>query len=233
MIRAAVIAGTPVDTQMGVEYIRNRNAGGICLVEPVCMPVSGNCDDQIRFQYSSDQSKRQTIEDIFRPAIGDGIRDFFIYCNSLSGAFDFDAYETELNDGLDREAGETIHIYTPLQVYRRIGSQLGRVGVIAANNLSAYNIEKTIMSVNDSIYVIGSGNMAVVSAIEAGEQPEDIIRHYGLVELVGYMESCGCEAIILGCTHFPYFKNELAQLCRIPLIDPADEMYDAMIASSI
>jgi len=29
---------------------------------------------------------------------------------------------------------------------------------------------------------------------------------------------------VLGCTHFPYFKEALAARTRLPLVDPAEEM---------
>ena len=36
--------------------------------------------------------------------------------------------------------------------------------------------------------------------------------------------SCGMEAMVLGCTHFPYCKEALAARTDLPLIDPAEEM---------
>jgi glutamate racemase len=42
------------------------------------------------------------------------------------------------------------------------------------------------------------------------------------------MEACGAEAVLLGCTHFPYFKDEFKMCCRVPVIDPADMMYEAL-----
>ena len=29
---------------------------------------------------------------------------------------------------------------------------------------------------------------------------------------------------MLGCTHFPYFKEVLARQIRLPILDPAEEM---------
>lgn len=219
MIRVAVIAGTPVDTKMGVDYLQGRS-GEYCtpVCDPLYMPVAEDCDAQMRFQYTDEANKRSHLDEIFDPAIADGIEDFFIYCNSLSGAFDFETYAAE----------KGVKVYTPLQVYRNLGSRYSRVGVIAAHNLSAYNIEKTLLEADPDMYVIGTGNMAIVSAVEAGKTPEEIVSECGIEALVRYMEACGCEAIILGCTHFPYFKAELGRLCSIPVIDPADEMFSAM-----
>jgi glutamate racemase len=219
MIKVAVIAGTPVDTQMGVDYIEAQNAkAGKTIAEPLYRPVAEDCDDQVRFQYSDDDNKRKKMDEIFDPAIEQGVKDFFIYCNSLSGAFDFDEYAAQ----------KGVRVFTPLQIYRNLGKKFDRVGVVCANNLSAYNIEKNLLMTNDDLYVIGAGNMAIVSAIEEGLPADKIVDICGLRHMVRYMETCGCEALILGCTHFPYVVEELKKFCKMPVIDPADEMFSAM-----
>ena len=229
-IKIAVIAGTAVDTQMGVDYVNKRNAEeGAARFIPVYMPVAEDCDAQIHFQYSDDDGKRAVIDRMFDEAIGEGIHDFFIYCNSLSGAFDFDTYALKKS----AETGLDIRVYTPLQAYRRLAASFGRVGVMAANNLSTHAIEETFMAANPDIYVVGTGNMAIVRAIEDGINPGEIVKRFRLAELGRYMMASGAEALVLGCTHFPYFKQELAGEIEIPIIDPADEMYKMMIKGAL
>ena len=82
--RVAVLAGTPVDTAMGVEYIKNKNseAEGQYIL-PLYEPVSESCDSQLKFQYSDNDEKLAVMNNIFDPLITDGVRDVFIYCNSL------------------------------------------------------------------------------------------------------------------------------------------------------
>ncbi len=214
---------------MGVEYIEKRNEeAGSRICEPVYLPVAEDCDAQVRFQYSDTDGKRAVIDAIFDRAIENGIRDFFIYCNSLSGAFDFDTYA--VRKSLD--AGEDIRIYTPLQVYRELGASYSRIGVMAANNLSAHGIEEALMSANPGIYAIGTGNMSIVRAIEDGLSPEDIAVKCGLSDMLNYMEACGAEAVLLGCTHFPYLKEVLSRLTDLPLIDPADNMFDSLVSKA-
>ena len=227
LIKTAVIAGTPVDTQMGVEYIerKTQEAGTEPGFLPLYYPVSLDCDEQVKFQYTDDDGKRAIIDVLFDDAIAEGVRDFFIYCNSLSGSFDFDRYALKKSI----EAGEDIRIYTPLQVYRSLGREFGRVGVMAANNLSAHAIEEALMASCPDVYAIGTGNMAIVRMIEDGAAPEEIVEECGLEEMAKYMEACGAEAIVLGCTHFPYFKEELAERTALPLIDPADRMFEALL----
>ena len=241
MIKTAVIAGTPVDTQMGVEYIerKTQEAGTEPGFLPLYYPVSLDCDEQVKFQYTDDDGKRAIIDVLFDDAIAEGVRDFFIYCNSLSGSFDFDRYALKKSI----EAGEDIRIYTPLQVYRSLGREFGRVGVMAANNLSAHAIEEALMASCPDVYAIGTGNMAIVRMIEDGAAPGEIVEAHaevkadegrivverGVEEMTKYMEACGAEAIVLGCTHFPYFKEELAERTALPLIDPADRMFEALL----
>lgn len=214
---------------MGVEYLVSRNASAPPdrQLEPVFLPVSEDCDAQVRFQYSDDDGKRAVIDNLFEEELAKGTEDFFIYCNSLSGSFDFDSYAVLKS----LETGRDIRVYTPLQIYRQLGSSYSRLGLMAANNLSAHAIEEAVMSANSDIYVIGTGNMALVHAIEDGLEPDRIVRDFRLAELSEYMEACGAEALILGCTHFPYFREELSRRCGLPLIDPADMMYEAVLRS--
>ena len=229
-IKTAVIAGTPVDTRMGVEYIERKmhEAGGDPGFMPLYCPAALDCDDQVKFQYSDNDEKRAIMDNIFDPAIQEGVSDFFIYCNSLSGAFDFDSYAVRKSI----ESGKDIRIFTPLQVYRRLGSAYDRVGVMAANNLSAHAIEEALMAANPDIYMIGTGNMAIVRAIEDDLSPEDIVGKCGISHLLKYFEACGAEALVLGCTHFPYIKEEIDKLTDLPIIDPADEMFEALLKAA-
>ncbi len=142
--QVAVIAGTPVDTRMGVEFIERKmqEAGTEPGFLPLYCPVSLDCDEQVKFQYTDDDGKRAMMDTLFDNAMEEGVRDFFIYCNSLSGSFDFDIYAVKKSI----ESGEDIRVYTPLQVYRSLGSEFRRVGVMAANNLSAQAIEEVLMA---------------------------------------------------------------------------------------
>ena len=230
LIKIAVIAGTPVDTQMGVEYVERKSheAGIEPGFMPLYCPAALDCDEQVKFQYSDNDEKRAMMDCIFDEAIAEGVNDFFIYCNSLSGSFDFDTYAVRKSI----ESGEDIRVYTPLQVYRSLGGAYERVGVMAANNLSAHAIEEALMASNPDIYMIGTGNMAIVRAIEDGLAPEEIVERCGIYHLVKYFEACGAEALVLGCTHFPFIKEEIEKLTSLPIVDPAGEMFNALLEST-
>ena len=77
--RVAVLAGTPVDTAMGVEYIKNKNSEteGQCFL-PLSDPVSVDCDAQIKFQYSHEEDTRASIDTIFDADIAAGVGVWFL-----------------------------------------------------------------------------------------------------------------------------------------------------------
>lgn len=232
-LKLAVIAGTAVDTRMGVSFIEKKNKEqaeqnpSATLIEPNYCPVSEDCDAQLSFQYADEGVKKAKIDELFDSAIKEGVRDFFVYCNSLSGAFDFENYAAEKSG----EQGCEIRVYTPLQVYRELGSSYNCIGVIAAHNMSAHAIEEALMGQNPDIYVIGSGNMQLVRMIEDGADPAEIADSCGMDSLLAYMEASGAEAVILGCTHFPYLKKELEKMTELKIIDPAEEMHSLIVSN--
>ena len=56
------------------------------------------------------------------------------------------------------------------------------------------------------------------------EPPEELVARHRLPELCAWYESVGAQALVLGCTHFPYFKEVLARQIHLPILDPAEEM---------
>ena len=138
----------------------------------------------------------------------------FVYCNSLAGAVDFDALAAETG----------LQIVTPLVVYRQLATRYERLGVIAANANGLLGIERTLYAENPQRAVLGTTLLPVVGAIERGETPERIIQQFHLEALAAWFADWGAEAMLLGCTHFPYLKDTLAAQTTLPLIDPAEEM---------
>lgn len=59
--------------------------------------------------------------------------------------------------------------------------------------------------------------------------PKDIVAKHGLEELIKSFEKCGADVLILGCTHFPYFKDALSEITNLPIIDPVDEMHRKLV----
>ena len=82
---------------------------------------------------------------------------------------------------------------------------------------------------NPEILTMCADLLPVVMDIEAGIPPEEIVRRNALDTLTAYFEQIGCEALLLGCTHFPYISGALASVTRLPIIDPAEEMVKLLL----
>ncbi|MBR0516693.1 MAG: hypothetical protein IJK10_01100, partial [Firmicutes bacterium] len=213
--KVAVMAGTPVDTKMGADFLAAKDAS----LEIVSYPLSPDPITQTVWQFSSDENKRARMVQVFDELEAQGIRHCFIYCNSLSGAFDFDSFAVERG----------VCIVTPFQVYRSLATRYRSIAFNSANLLGAYGIEKAFRDVKPDLDVIGMAHLAIVRDIEAGLAPEEIIERQGLKSLARFFKEAGAEIWLLGCTHFPYIKEAMQPYSELPLIDPADEMYDLLV----
>lgn len=212
-MNVAVIAGTPVDTQMGVDFLKSKglNAG--------YFPVSQNPQEQSALQILSKLELQNMTQGIVRQIKQQGYEKVFIYCNSLSGAIEVDRIQVE----------EGIRIVTPLEVYKSLAANYTNIAVIAANNQSCAGIESTIQGKNSGCNVIGVGNLKLVEAIEEKLSPPEIIKQFKLDCLLDYFNGIGAEALILGCTHFSYLQESLEQLDKIKIIDPSQSMYELIV----
>ena len=204
----AVLAGTPVDTQMGVDFLTGAGLPGIAF------PLSADPREQTAFQISSASEKQARALAVLKQAMGQGCEKAFVYCNSLSASVDFPC--------LARETG--MKIVTPLDVYRDLAPRYERLAFIAANAQGLAGIERTLYSANPDLELMGACLLPVVLSIEAGMDPAELVARHRLAELASWFRECGMEALLLGCTHFPYFKEALAARTSLPLLDPAEEM---------
>lgn len=204
----AVLAGTPVDTQMGVDLLISAGLSALAF------PISNDPRQQNLFQISSADEKHSAVLDVLNTSMQQGCRKAFVYCNSLSSSVDFSA--------LAEETG--MHIVTPLQVYRSLPSRYRRLGIVAANAPGLSGIEQTLYREDPSLELLSVSLLPLVLSIETAPPPEELVRQYHLTDLADWFLSCGMEAMVLGCTHFPYCKEALAARTDLPLIDPAEEM---------
>lgn len=204
----AVLAGTPVDTRMGVDFLRQAGLEGLAF------PLSDNPREQTAFQISSPADKQARALEVLEMAMGQGCGQAFVYCNSLSASVDFPALAAETG----------MHVVTPLNVYQDLAPRYRGLGVIAANAQGLSGIERVLLAANPALDMLGTCALPLVLGIEAGEAPEALVARHHLIELAQWFSDCGMEALLLGCTHFPYFKEALAERTALPLIDPAEEM---------
>ena len=204
----AVLAGTPVDTQMGADVLRAHG------LEPRSFPVSRHPLEQAAFQVKSKEEKHAALTEILRQAMDSGCGSAFIYCNSLSGSADFPVFSRELG----------IRIVTPMDAYGTIARQYRRLGVVAYNGQALAGIDTAMVRANPALVLLPGGTPTVTFDIEEGLDPDAIIRRNHIDALLRYFEDCGCEALVLGCTHFPYLTKVLGAYTGLTLLDPAEEM---------
>ena len=182
----AVLAGTPVDTRMGVEYLTDRGLPGLAF------PVSDGPREQTAFQHAPAEEKQRRAREILEAAGSQGCRRAFVYCNSLSGAVDFPA--------LAEETG--LRIVTPLDVYRLLAPRYHRLAVIAANAQGLSGIEGVLLQANPQLDLLGACSLPVVLSVEAATEPSRLVEQHHLMDLAAWFAGCGAEALVLGCTHF-------------------------------
>lgn len=208
----AVLAGTPVDTKMGADVLEAHG------IEPLMYPVSRDPREQTIFQVMPTGEKHEVLRKILRDAMARGCDSAFIYCNSLSGAVYFPTLAEELE----------MHIVTPMDVYGRLAKKVRKLAIVAANAQGLAGQDSVMLHANPQILLMPVGLLQVVFDIEAGIDPEEIIRRNHLKTLMSFFEQNGCEALLLGCTHFPYLKDALQKYTHLPIVDPAEEMVELL-----
>lgn len=216
-MKVGVFAGTKVDTQMGVDLLESRG------FETLGYPLAENPVEQTKLQYFSKSELENLVEEKALDAISKGAEKIFIYCNSLSSAIDY--WEIEKNIGVE--------IITPLETYKNLPKDLKNVAILAANGISAFKLDQIITRSSPDINTISYGNLSIVQSIEEKTEPKEIVRLLNLKGLIEYLEGIEDErykvdSIILGCTHFPYLKEEIEKLTNLKIIDPAEDMINKL-----
>lgn len=207
-----IIAGTYVDTQMGVDFFAAKG------IAAKGYPVSSSPEEQSSLQILSPNELAEDIRKLVRKIKDEGRDTIIVYCNSLSTAVDFQAISEE----------EEIRIITPLSTYKSIASKYSFVGLLTANNQTSSGIEKIMLGVNPEIDVVGIALLPVVILIEANLPAKAIIEKFALNHIVQFFNTIGADAIILGCTHFPYLSTELKKLTKLPILDPVETMFQML-----
>lgn len=214
-MKIAVIAGTPVDTRMGVDLLQGGGA------EAVGFPVSQTPGEQTAFQVSSQREKEEAIGAILDRIRARGMDRVLLYCNSLSASVDAHA--------LAEARG--LRIWTPMDIYGEAARQYRCLGVLAANCQGAAGVERAMVNASPETMVLGAGVLPLVLGIEAGREPEELLEDCGAAGLLRLFERNGAEAVVLGCTHFPYLREALESMTALPVIDPTRRLLEMVLSS--
>lgn len=211
-----VIAGTPVDTVMGVRLIESKG------LKALGRASSATPEEQTRMQTLTPLELTEQVIDLSFALIREGADRLFIYCNSLSGAIDLSVLRKELK----------LPVFTPLDVYRELAGKYKRVAVLAANCQSLSAIERTFQQANPACIVFGAGLLPLVIGIEQKISPADLVNKFGLKQIIEGFVSLGADTLVLGCTHFPYLFSEVAKICPIQLIEPGESMVENLLKNT-
>lgn len=209
----AVIAGTPVDTRMGAGLLKKKGARALGF------PVSQTPEEQTIFQTGPQTARERAVGAILDRIRAQGLERVLLYCNSLSATIDARA--------LAEPRG--LRIWTPMDVYGEIARTYRRVGVLAANCQGAAGVERAMVNASPEILVLGAANLALVQGVEAGTPPEILVEDCGLETLLRFFEQNGAEAVVLGCTHFPYVKAALQRRTDLPVLDPSERLVELVL----
>ena len=203
-MKIAVMAGTPIDSKLGAELLNSYGYDDVVLV-----PISNNPVEQTTFQALEDEERENIIVKIIEELKVKDCDAIFVYCNSLSSVVDFDRLAEKMN----------ISIITPMQMYRNLGLEYKYLAVMAANSHGLTGVENNLYVSNPLLRVLGLSMLELVKAIEEGNKPEQIVEDFNFKTLFNYFELTNVEAVVLGCTHFPYIKKELEKITNLPIID--------------
>lgn len=205
--KIALIAGTIVDTKMGVEILKGED------IETSGYPLSKDCNEQNKLQFLDRKSLRKLTLEKLLDAKNEGYKNILIYCNSLSASLDF--------KDLAKETG--LNIKTPFDAYKEISEDMKNLLIISANSNSLNVQEKCLKELNKDIEFVTVGVLTYVDYIEKGIDPDLICEKYGLKNLIEFYKNIpleGKKTILLGCTHFPYLKASMEKITDIEIIDP-------------
>lgn len=216
-MKIAVIAGTKVDTRMGVEFLESKG------FKVLAYPMAETPREQTNLQYFSKKDLEELFEKNVLEVREAGAKRIFLYCNSLSSAIDYEKIQDKLK----------VPIITPLETYKSLPAEVKNIAILAANGISAYKIDQIITQYNPEVNTISIGNLSIVEAIEEGFEPAKIIKALNLDGLIKYLENIEApgykiDSLLLGCTHFPYIKEELGKATKLKIIDPTEDMINKL-----
>ncbi|MGX7111285.1 glutamate racemase [Gemella cuniculi] len=150
-MKIAVMAGTPIDSQLGEELLKKHGH-----TDTLRIPISKNPIEQTTFQALDDKKREEIIIEIIIRLKEEECDVIFVYCNSLSSVVDFDKLAKEYK----------MNIVTPMQMYRSLGLEYQYLVVMAANSHGLTGVENNLYISNPKLKVLGLSMLELVKAIE-------------------------------------------------------------------
>ncbi len=203
-----VIAGTLVDTQMGIDFVKSKGLNAIGKA------ISKTPEEQTVLQVLHKKELAEIFINIANELIDKGAQSIMVYCNSLSGAIDLGYIKSKVLK----------KIVTPLDIYENTAKEFDKMGILAANGQSIATIENVILKNNSNCVLCGAMSIFLVKEIESGKPSSEIYNSLNIKGLVNSFERMGISALILGCTHFPFIEKEIKENTNLKIINQGDHM---------
>lgn len=196
---AGIIAGTQRDTELGQKLMHSLGWRTVA-----CATARTPAEQDLM-----QRRHRPVLQGLCRHALDEmaaqGAEQVIIYCSSLSSALDLPA--------LRRMSAVPLH--TPLDFYAQVAKQHSRVAVLAANAVGLAGGIRALQSERANADIHGMHDLALVCAIERGDDP----AHAMSASLLRFFEHArrSCDAVLLACTHFPVIADDVARLTNLPV----------------
>jgi glutamate racemase len=119
---------------------------------------------------------------------------------------------------------------SPITAWLGMQQPYKKVGLLATpGTVKSEGFTRALAHWTDQVYIKSVACEGLAAAIEQGTQGQQEVVHLLHVYLAPLL-AWGAEAIILGCTHYPLAKKQLALLvpAEIALLDPADWMAEKL-----
>src|SRR5665647_1282621 len=131
-MKIGVLAGTQVDTKLGVQYVISKG------YDAIGRPCSEDAKIQLDMQLHHKEELAEIAIALSLEMIEEGADGIFVYCNSLSTAIDLEYVRSRVPKKM----------VTPLDVYVECAKMYKHIFVITANGQSLAGIERIIKANN-------------------------------------------------------------------------------------
>ncbi len=175
---------------------------------------------RVPYGIKSEETVRAYALQITRFLLKRGVKLILIACNTVSAS----AKKEIIQAAGDIPVLDVITAGAEHAVSQPNQHSVGVIGTLATVNSQAY--VEAIRSLNDTITVSQQACPLLVPLAEEGWLDNDIalqtLHHY-----LGGFEGSGIQSLILGCTHYPLFKQSITRVLSdksIQIIDSADSI---------
>ncbi len=195
----AVLAGTPVDTSIGVELLQQK--GYVAVGYPIAQTLA----EQNHLQNTNTTELFHRVLKAIASAKVQGIKRGIIFCNSLASALELKYLKMESD----------VELLTVMDVYKQLSLRLaegeGTIGIVAFNANGAAGVERFLCPYLPQKSFVSVGWYPLVDGIEQRRDPHELLQEVGINEVVRGFVCQGVQNVVLGCTHFGNLQKPLEQ----------------------